>query len=117
MYHCKQLSATWFIAVLFLVAACDVQESRPSYEPLQNTVPAGGRLIEWDSERKKLNIEEVKAGLDDKSRAVFSDSMNWYATESDFDFESLYGKTAREAVDAINCLKGSAPESQRGCME
>ena len=117
MYFYKLLSATCFIAVLVVAAACDVQESRPSYKPLQNIVPAGGGLIEWDDERKQLNIEEVKAGLDGKSRAVFSDSMDWYATESDFGFESLYGKTASEAVDAINCLKVSAPESQRSCME
>jgi hypothetical protein len=116
MYFYKPLSAACFIAVL-VVSACDVQESRPSYEPLQNIVPAGGMLIGWDNGRKQLNIEEVKAGLDGKSRAVFSDSMDWYATESDFGFESLIGKTASEAVDAINCLKVSAPDSQRGCME
>jgi hypothetical protein len=116
MYSYKLLSATCFIAVL-VVSACDVQESRPPYEPLQNIIPAGGRLIEWDDERKQLNIEEVKAGLDDKSRAVFSDSMDWYATESDFGFDSLNGKTASEAVDTVNCLKASAPDSQQGCME
>lgn len=116
MYLYKLLSATYFIAVLF-VSACDVQESRSSYESLQNIVPAGGGLIEWNDERKRLNIEEVKAGLDDKSRAVFSDSMDWYATESDFGFESLNGKTASEAVDTVNCLKVSAPDSQQGCME
>jgi hypothetical protein len=116
MYFYRLLCATCFIAVL-VVSACDVQESRPSYEPMQNIVPAGGRRIEWDDERKRLNIEEVKAGLDDKSRAVFSDSMDWYATESDLGFESLYGKTASEAVDAINCLKVSAPDSQRSCLE
>ncbi|MEJ2455373.1 MAG: hypothetical protein P8103_14625 [Candidatus Thiodiazotropha sp.] len=113
----KRLLLLILAATLTLMAACDMEESRPSYSPIQNTLPAGGKLIEWDAENERLNIEQVKAELDEENGAIFSKSMDWYATESSIGFERLHGKTARQAVDLINCLKTATPEKQTSCLE
>jgi hypothetical protein len=103
--------------VLVVLTACDIEESRPDYSPIQNTLPAGGMLIDWDEENVHLNIEDVMKGLDEKSKAVFSKSIDWFATESEMGFEYLDGKTAKQAVDIINCLKKAPPDKQKGCLE
>lgn len=105
-----------FFAVLILLTACDIQEKRPSYRPLKNSVPSGGLLIQWNKEQGLLNIDDIEASLSDEDRQVFSQSLGWYATESDYGFEHLAGKSARQAIDTINCLKAALPENQQNCL-
>ncbi len=117
MPNIKRLLPVVLASVLVLLAACDIEESRPDPAPIQNILPAGGRLIEWNPTTAQLNIEEVKAGLEAESGEVFTKSMDWYATESDLGFEYLKGKTAKQVVDMINCLKEAPPDGQKGCVQ
>ncbi|MEJ2691755.1 MAG: hypothetical protein P8166_01575 [Candidatus Thiodiazotropha sp.] len=109
-------TAISFFAVFVLLTACDIQEKRPSYRPLKNSVSSGDLLIQWSKEQGLLNIDDIEARLSDEDRQVFSQSLEWYATESDYGVERLAGKSAKQAVDAINCLKVALPENPQSCM-
>ncbi|MCP4340785.1 MAG: hypothetical protein GY799_18325 [Desulfobulbaceae bacterium] len=104
------------VAYSLMLAACEIEESRPSYNPIENTLPKGGELIKWSQDQGLLNISNVEENLNNENRKIFSKSLEWYATESDLGFEHLSGKTAKQTVDITNCLKTTTPESQKNCV-
>jgi len=111
-----------YIALIFaasfaiVIPACDMEDPRPDYDPMTNNIPEGGELIEWHTEQGLLNIADIEKDLGIKNRETFSQSIGWYATESNVGFDRLSGKTARQAVDMINCLKTTVLKNQKKCL-
>ncbi|OMH39406.1 hypothetical protein [Motiliproteus sp. MSK22-1] len=99
-----------------LIVGCELKQ-RPSYAPLENTLPPGGPTIQYDPDSSFKNIDKISATLSDEDSKKFGRSLGWYGTESDFSLEKIDGKTARQSVEIVNCLKqAETKEQQAGCF-
>ncbi|WKD49694.1 hypothetical protein [Microbulbifer spongiae] len=97
--------------IVFTLFACGLEE-RPSYKIYVNTLPEQGPVLQYDPESGLTNLAQVKAGLQERDLDKFNRSLDWYGTESHFGIERIDGKTARELVDLVNCLKKNEPNQQ-----
>lgn len=107
------------LALLLLVTAvgCSMEE-HPSQTLIENNLPVGGPQIKYDPESSFINIDQVTENLNASHSEKFKASLGWYGTESTFGLEKLHGKTAKEVVDIVNCLKKSEKvEQQSACFE
>lgn len=92
---------------------CELEE-RSSYAPIANTLPEGGATLEYDPNKNSLkNVDAVRASLGGDDAQKFDSSLSWYGTESDFGLEKTSGKTARQLIDIVNCLKQSPTKDQQ----
>lgn len=105
-------------AMLLAVATvgCSLEE-RPSPNVLENTLPEGGPTVEYDPATSFTNIDQVTTNLNAPNAEKFNASLGWYGTESSFGLMKLDGKTAREVVDIVNCLKKADKEQQPACFD
>lgn len=97
------------LAMAFKVTGCSLEE-RPDYGLVENTVPPGGPTLKYGASASYANVDSLTAGLSDRDRAQFTESLEWFGTESAFGLEKLDGKTASQVVDTVNCLKQSSTE-------
>lgn len=109
-----------FLILIFLSGlnfGCELEES-PSYALIENTLPEGGAALEYDPNENSLkNVDAVRAGLSGEDAQKFDSSLSWYGTESDFGLEKTSGKTARQLLDIVNCLKqASTRDQQEACF-
>lgn len=105
------------LAILLSIAAvgCSLEE-HPSQTVLENTLPEGGPTVEYDPATSFTNIDQVTMNLNALNTEKFNASLGWYGTESSFGLVKLDGKTAREVVDIVNCLKKAEKEQQSACF-
>jgi len=108
----KYLITFIFISVLIGCSG----DSFPSYAPLENTLPESGLKIDYNPSGSLTNVQEIQNQLNDKDSEIFIKSLSWYGTESNFGFDYIHGKTAKELVDIVNCLKTNSPEKQKACF-
>lgn len=104
------------IIFMLLLISCSSDE-QPSYKPLQNNLPSGGPLINYDPDVSLTNIAEIEEFLDEDDEETFNKSLSWYGTESEFGFENIHNKSAKQLVDIVNCLKVNEPGKQEKCFE
>ncbi len=76
-----------------------------------NTLPTGGVVAKYTADHGFFNIEKMKKYLDKENKIIFEDSLSWYATESEFPVTKINGKTTKEIVDIVNCLKTNSSKS------
>lgn len=108
---------TFAILLAVAIVGCSLEE-RPSPNVLENTLPEGGPTVEYDPATSFTNIDQVTSNLNAPNAEKFNASLGWYGTESTFGLEKLHGKTAKEVVDIVNCLKNSEKvEQQSACFE
>jgi hypothetical protein len=99
-----------------IMSACSYQEHEP-YDVLPNSIRAGGTTINYDSQSSLTNISEITSELGEKDGAIFNESLSWYGTESDFGFDRIHSKTARQLVNIVNCLKVTDKENKPLCFQ
>lgn len=106
------------LAILLSVATvgCSLEE-RSSQTVLENTLPEGGPTVEYDPATSFTNIDQITTNLNASNTEKFNASLGWYGTESNFALVKLDGKTAREVVDIVNCLKKAEKEQQPACFD
>lgn len=104
------------IIFVTLLLGCS-QDEHPSYKPIENNLPSGGPSINYDPNSSLTNISDIESFLNEKDATVFARSLSWYGTESNFGFEYIHNKTAKELVDIVNCLKISDPNNQKECFK
>ncbi len=109
------INIMFFCFVIAALSGCDLEESRPPYEPLGNIVSSGTKTMQWSEEAGLLNVDELESELAADEKRVFSQSLQWLGTESNIPFSALSDKTAGQIVDIANCLKSSASESYKLC--
>ncbi len=102
---------TSILLVIFL-CSCGVDEEKPSYKEIENTLPDSKLVIKWSRAKGFENQSEIFDSLMDIDRDKFSQSLSWVVTESNIELPSLNGKTAKQLVDITNCLKTSTIESK-----
>ena len=104
-------------AILLSMAlfGCSLEE-RPSWAAIENTLPQGGPTVHYEPSSGLSNVGEVSDHLTDSDALKFNASLGWYGTESVHDLKRLDGKTAREVIDIVNCLKVAEKESQIACF-
>lgn len=98
-----------------MLIGCSSDE-HPSYEPIQNSLPPGGPSINYDPDTSLSNIPEIERSLNDKDVEIFSKSLSWYGTESNFGFDHIHNINAKQLVDIVNCLKTTDKEHQGKCF-
>jgi len=103
------------IIFISLLIGCSSDE-HPSYKPIQNNIPLGGPLINYDPNTSLTNITEVENYLNEKNEDIFNKSLSWYGTESEFGFEYIHNKNAKQLVDIVNCLKVNSQKNQEQCF-
>jgi hypothetical protein len=103
----------YLLVLLITVLGC---EERPSYKPIKNTLPEGGIEINYDPQTSLTNIQLITDSLSTENATTFERSLSWYGTESNYGFQYIHGKTSRELVDIVNCLKTSPVENQDQCV-
>jgi len=104
------------ILIIALLLGCAPDE-HPSYKPIQNSLPSGGLTINYDPNNSLTNVPEIQALLNENDLEIFTKSLSWYGTESNFGFDKIHNKNARELVDIVNCLKVSAADAQNKCFK
>lgn len=102
--------------MLIILSACSYHEHE-SYEVLPNSIRAGGTAINYDHQSTLINIAEITSELGEKDGVVFNKALAWYGTESDFGFDRIHTKTARQLVNIVNCLKVTDKESKPLCFQ
>jgi len=105
-----------FLIICVSLYACSSEESRPKYDPFKNTLVEGGETIKWNKNQGLVNIDNVEKMFYPKDKKIFSASLEWYATESNYSFNKLSEKTAKQTVDIINCLKSTDLNKQDNCF-
>jgi hypothetical protein len=108
----KLLILTIFTLVF---SSCSIEEYA-SYEQFQNNIPPDGIRINYDPDSSLTNIEEINSELKGDDKDVFTKSLAWFGTESEYGFEMIHGKTARELVNIVNCLKKTSPKEKSKCI-
>lgn len=79
------------LALLVLLNIGCVDEQRPSYQTLENTLPSGGlKIIYRDNQLQ--NAAQISQSLQSQHASIFERSLAWYGTESDFSLAKLDGK-------------------------
>jgi len=108
----------FIICILFLLgmSGCTYNESRPSYEPLENIIVSGVKTMQWSEGEGLLNVGELEGELSEKEKKVFLHSLEWLATESSISFSLLKNKTAAQIVSIANCLKTNIGKSNDSCI-
>lgn len=104
------------LTIMFLALGCS-GDNFPSYEPINNTLPNSGIKINYDENSSLTNIQEIQEQFDSKNSEVFMKSLTWYGTEANYGFNYIHGKTAKELVDIVNCLKTSNISKQEKCFK
>jgi len=108
----------FIIYILFIlgISGCTYHESRPSYEPLDNIIVSGVKTMQWSKSEGLLNVDELEGELDENEKKVFSNSLEWLATESNISFSLLKNMTAAQIVGIANCLKTNIGKSNDVCI-
>lgn len=104
-----------FLFVLF-ATSCS-QEQHPSYEPITNNLPPDGKTIVYDPDSSFTNIEAISRELSVEQAQTFNKSLEWYGTEASLGLDRLHGRTAKETVDIVNCLKVTKPDNAENCLK
>jgi hypothetical protein len=112
----KVRSSSFIILLPLIFIGCSFEE-RPSYQAYQNNIPAGGIGINYDPNSSLTNITEIQSQLSEADEKVFTASLSWFGSESDVGFDRIHGKTAKQLVDIVNCLKTTEPDQQSACLE
>ncbi|WP_444996419.1 hypothetical protein [Aliikangiella sp. IMCC44359] len=99
-----------------VVVGCSLEE-QPSQAVLENTLPEGGPTIKYDSATSFTNIDQITSNLSAPNAEKFNASLGWYGTESNFGLMKLDGKTAKEVIDIVNCLKKAEKKQQLICFD
>ncbi len=100
-----------FLLMVFIFS-CSVNEERPNYNIIENTIPNSNLVIKWSKSLGFENQNKILSSLGEKDREKFSQSFSWVSTESNIKLATLNGKSAKEFVDLVNCLKSSKLESE-----
>lgn len=87
-----------------------------SYEPITSDIAGGGPRLEVNADGEPVNMQTLIASLDEAGADTFNQSLSWFGTESQLPLTSLDGKTAKEVVDLVNCLKASTGGAD-SCLE
>jgi len=104
------------LILVLIVSGCSYDE-HPSYKPISNSLPDGGPTINYDPNTSLTNIPEIESYLGEKNAEIFNKSLSWYGTESNYGFEYIHNKNAKQLVDIVNCLKSSTPKDNNKCIE
>lgn len=105
-----------FCFIFLSIYGCEVQESRPSYDALQNVVSSGTKTMKWNEHDGLLNVDELVDELNDNEKKIFTQSLEWLGTESNIPLSLLSGRTAAQVVDIANCLKSKLGEPYELCV-
>ena len=106
----------YILPILVVLTSCSSHEQE-TYEVFPNSIQAGGIAIDYDPESSLTNISKISSELGEKEADIFNKSLAWYGTESDFGFDKIHSKTARQLVNIVNCLKVTEPKSQVKCFQ
>lgn len=106
----------YILPLVLVLTACSEHDS-PSYDVLLNPIKGGGVVINYDPNSSLENIAEIVSTLNEQEANIFNSSLSWYATESEFGFEHIHLKTARQLVNIVNCLKVTDKESDSFCFQ
>lgn len=102
----KIIGCVCILSASLMVMGCDAEESRPSYDVIENIIkPSEEIRIEWSENSGLLNINQIESSLSREEREVFSKSLEWLGTESLVPLSILSNKTASQTVDLVNCIK------------
>ena len=112
----KVKTMRYILPLLFVITACSEHESS-SYGVLLNPIQAGGIVINYDPNSSLENIPKIISILNEQEADIFNRSLTWYATETEFGFEYIHLKTARQLVNIVNCLKVTDKESDSLCFQ
>lgn len=106
------------LIVIFAVFSlgCSSDE-HPSYEIIHNSLKSGGPTINYDPNSSLTNISEIQEYLSEIDELKFTKSLAWYGTESNFGFEKIHNRNAKELVDIVNCLKTNSKNEQEKCFK
>lgn len=104
------------VIVIALIAGCSPDE-HPSYEPIENNLKPGGPTINYDPSSSLTNVSEIQDYLNENDSTIFTKSLSWYGTESNFGFNKIHNKNAKELVDIVNCLKINPSNTQDKCFK
>ncbi|WP_102795390.1 hypothetical protein [Bowmanella denitrificans] len=99
------------ILLILLNLGC-VDEQRPSYQTLENRLPEGGPQIIY-RDNQLQNVAQISQSLESQHASIFERSLAWYGTESDFSLAKLDGKSARQVVETVNCLKAKTDKNDQ----
>jgi hypothetical protein len=102
----------YIVVFALILAACSFEE-HASYEPLENTLAAGGPLLVVTNGTPS-NVKELTDRLEPHEAETFEESLSWYGTEADSPMSVLGGKSAREIVSIVNCLKKNPNSTECG---
>jgi len=105
-----------FFIFTALVLGCS-QDEHPSYESIENILKSGGPTINYGPNSSYTNIAEVQNSLGEKESEIFTKSLSWYGTESNFNLDRMHNRSAKELVDIVNCLKTSETNVQEECFK
>lgn len=106
----------YILVIMIFLSAC-TEYDHESYQVLLNSIPAGGPTINYDPESTLTNIEKITSELSKNESDIFNESLGWYGTESDFDFNYIHGKTAMQLVNIVNCLKVTKNDDKPLCFK
>ena len=116
---CRMKNKIRYISLFLLtifIAAC-YEEERPSYDVVENLLPKGGPTIKYSPENSLENVEELRSFLNKESVKIFDDSLSWYGTESSYGLDRIHGKTAKQIVNTVNCLKSTTKDQRSTCLK
>ncbi len=102
----KKVVMFWVVSLLL---GC-VAEEHASYDVLKNPLPEGGPSLVYDVSHGLTNVDALMSVLSNEHAAILNASLGWYGTESRFGLDQLHGRTARDLVRTINCLKTEESE-------
>ena len=91
--------------------SCSQDEERPNYNVIENTIPNSSLTLKWSQSNGFENQNKVLKSLNRNNKKIFSQSLSWISTESNIKLEILNGKSAKQFVDLVNCLKTNKSES------
>ncbi|MET1257549.1 hypothetical protein [Aliikangiella maris] len=112
-YNNIDVAIRFLISLILLVTVSCQLEERPSDAVFENSLPIGGIVIQFIPNEGLKNIDQITQTLKKENVKIFNQSLDWYSTESDFPLSKLDGKTAKQLVDIVNCLKVANEQRQQ----
>lgn len=104
------------LILVSLIIGCSTDE-HPSYKAMENNLQSTGPTINYDPDSSFTNISEIQEYLSKEDSEIFTKSLSWYGTESNYGLNKIHNKNAKELVDIVNCLKISVASEQDKCFK
>ncbi len=105
------------IAIFTVFSLSCSSDEHPSYEIIHSNLKPGGPTINYDPNSNLTNISEIQEYLSETDELKFTKSLAWYGTESNYGFDKIHNRNAKELVDIVNCLKTNVKNEQVKCFK